>query len=110
MLSGAYGTFCLVYNLVGKMVMTVVTITEAKARLTQLLREVEELGEQILITRSGRPAGVLLSADEYEGLLETLEILADPDLSRAVRQGLRQAEAADLLSEEEVWGDLDAAL
>lgn len=110
MLSGADGTFCLVYNLVGKMVMTVVTITEAKARLTQLLREVEELGEQILITRSGRPAGVLLSADEYEGLLETLEILADPDLSRAVRQGLRQAEAADLLSEEEVWGDLDAAL
>ena len=90
--------------------MTTVTITEAKAHLTQLLRDVQELGEQIVITRSGRPAGVLVSADEYDGLLETLEILVDPDLSRAVREGLQQAEAADLLSEEEVWGDLDAAL
>ncbi len=90
--------------------MTTVTITEAKARLTQLLRDVQELGEKIVITRSGRPAGVLVSTDEYEGLLETLEILGDPDLSRAVRQGLQEAEAADLLSEEEAWGDLDAAL
>ena len=90
--------------------MTTVTLTEAKAHLTQLLREVQELGEQIVITRSGRPAGVLVSVDEYEGLLETLEILVDPELSRAVRQGLREAETEDLLSEEEVWGDLDAAV
>lgn len=57
--------------------MSTVTLSEAKTQLARLLREVEELGERYVITRSGRAAGVLLSVDEYEGLLETLEILAD---------------------------------
>ena len=35
------------------------------------------------ITRSGRPVGVLLSLTDYEGLIETLEILADQDLAKS---------------------------
>lgn len=67
--------------------MDTVTLSDAKARLTRLLADVVELGEGVVITRSGRPAGVLVSIDEYEGLLETLEVLADPELSEAVRPG-----------------------
>lgn len=90
--------------------MTTVTLTEAKARLSELLREVQELGERIVITRSGHPAAVLVSTEEYDGLLETLEILADPEMSRAVREGLEDAEKGDLLEEDEVWGEVDAPL
>ncbi len=88
--------------------MPTVTLTEAKTRLARLLAEVEELGDRFLITRSGRPAGVLLSVDEYEGLLETLEILSDPDLAAAVRSGLEDVEAGRVVSHEEVWGAVDA--
>ena len=70
--------------------MTTVTLSEAKAKLAALLGEVSELGEHVLITRSGKPTAVLLSVDDYEGLLETLEILADADLAQAVRQGLKE--------------------
>jgi PHD/YefM family antitoxin component YafN of YafNO toxin-antitoxin module len=49
---------------------------------------------------------VLLSMDEYEGLMETLEILADPELSAAVRHGLEDADRGETVSHEELWGEL----
>jgi prevent-host-death family protein len=58
------------------------------------LKETDELGERFVITRSGRPAAVLMSVEEYEGLMETLEVLADERLMRQLRSGLRDAEAA----------------
>ncbi len=87
-----------------------VPLTEAKARLPQLIRELEELGEQVVITRSGRPAGILLGIDEYEGLLETLDILADPELTGQIRESLEELASGKGLSHDEVWGDLDPPL
>jgi len=87
--------------------MTTVTLSDAKTHLARLLSEVEEMGEQVVITRSGRPVGMLVSVEAYEGLLETLEILADDDLAGAVRRGLDEAERGDVVSHEEVWGGLD---
>jgi prevent-host-death family protein len=83
--------------------MPTIPLSSAKTHLARLLTEVETLGERVVITRSGRPAGVLVSVDEDEGLMETLEILADPELSAAVREGLQDIEDDRLLSHEEVW-------
>lgn len=90
--------------------MTTVTLSDAKAQLAALLKEVQQFGESVLITRSGRPAGVLLSAEEYDGLIETLEILADEDLREAVRAGLEDVEAGRVVDHEEVWRELEPAL
>lgn len=87
--------------------MTTVTLSDAKTHLARLLTEVTELGERVVITRSGRPAGMLLSIEEYEGLLETLEILADPEMADAVRRGLGEAERGETVQHDEVWGGLD---
>ena len=87
--------------------METVTLSDAKARLPRLLADILELGEGVVITRSGRPAGVLVSVDEYEGLLETLEILADPDLSAAVRRGLADANDGRVVGHEDLWRELD---
>jgi len=87
--------------------MNTVTLSDAKTHLARLLSEVVEMGERVVITRSGRPAGVLVSVDEYDGLLETLEILADDDMADAIRRGLDEAERGEILSHEEVWGGLE---
>lgn len=84
--------------------MTTLPLSEAKTHLARLLSRVEEMGEQFVITRSGRAAGVLLSVEEYEGLLETLEILADAELMKKVRRGLDDVEAGRLVGHDEVWG------
>ena len=87
--------------------MNIVTLSDAKTHLPRLLAEVSKLGECFTITRSGRPAGVLLSFEEYEGLIETLEILGDPELSKAIRLGLAEASDHEFISHEELWDELD---
>jgi prevent-host-death family protein len=86
--------------------MTTVTLSEAKAKLARLLVEVSEVGEHVLITRSGKPAGVLLPVDEYEGLLETLEILGDSELGEAIRRGLDELERGETVKHEDLWDEL----
>ena len=57
-----------------------VSITEMRPRLSELLARAHEQYDRFVITRHGRAEAVLLSADEFDGLLETLEILADKAL------------------------------
>ena len=90
--------------------MTSVPLSQAKTHLAKLLAEVEELGEEVVITRSGRPVAVLLSWAKYEGLLETLEVLADREFSKQIELGLEEATSGMLLSHEEVWDGLDPRL
>ena len=90
--------------------MPTVTFSDAKTHLARLLTEVEELGEQVTITRSGRPAGVLISVDEYEGMIETLEILADNELRDAIRNGLAEISKGDVVRHDDLWCELDSHL
>jgi antitoxin YefM len=64
-------------------------ISEVKTHLPELLTGVEEREEEIVVTRKGRPAAVLVNFDEYERLKATVEILSDADLMRQVRSGKR---------------------
>ena len=61
-------------------------ISEVKTHLPSLVKGVQERDDEIVITRNGRHAAVLLSLDEYEGLRETLEILSDPEAMAQIRR------------------------
>lgn len=65
------------------------TVTDAKARLSELVAAVASTQEHVEITRNGAPAAVLVSHAELAALRETIAILSDP---RAV-EDIRQAEA-----------------
>ena len=61
-------------------------ISEVKARLPELVTGVEEREEEVVVTRNGRPAAVLVSYAEFERLKETLDVLSDPDLMRQIEK------------------------
>src|SRR6266545_237221 len=83
--------------------MTTLTVTQAKNSLLELLRDVEERGETVQITRNGVPAGVLVSAEEWESLLETIAILSDPAAMKKIARARREIAADARLTHEEVW-------
>lgn len=85
--------------------MSTIPMSKAKTHLARLLNEVQELGERVTITRSGRPVAVLLAVEEYEALLETLEVLAENELTRAVEEGLDDVQAGRVVSHEDVWAE-----
>ena len=86
-----------------------IPFTEARARLTELLDEVNERHEHVVITRNGRPAGVMLSSDEYEALEETLEVLEDDNAVEALRESETDVRAGRVYSLDEVRRDLGLA-
>ncbi|MGB7294593.1 MAG: type II toxin-antitoxin system Phd/YefM family antitoxin [Candidatus Aminicenantales bacterium] len=68
-------------------------LSRVKARLSEFIRRVREEHESFGITHRGRVEGVLLSVEEYESLIETLEILSDAKLMAGIRRGLRDVKA-----------------
>jgi prevent-host-death family protein len=69
--------------------MKTLSLSEAKMKLSELVDKVQHTDEEVLITRNGRPAAVLISPDELESMRETLQIKADRDLMKEIRAGLR---------------------
>jgi prevent-host-death family protein len=79
---------------------TPVPLSEAKAHLSALARQVRQQHERITLTRNGEPEAVLLSIDDLEGLEMTLEILSDNAASARISESLaalgRGEEGVDL--------------
>ena len=86
-----------------------IPFTEARARLTELLDEVNERHEHVVITRNGRPAGVMLSSDEYEALAETLDVLEDDEALEALRESEADVRAGRVYALDEVRRELGLA-
>lgn len=79
-------------------------ISEVKARLPELVTGVQEREEEIVVTRKGKPAAVLVNYAEYERLRETIEVLCDADLMKQTRRSRRfYAAGGEGLSIEDVF-------
>lgn len=70
--------------------MTTDSLRNVKDRFSEFVDRVDREHERIVVTRNGRPAAVIISPEDLDGLEETLAILGD---TAAVRK-LAQAEAA----------------
>lgn len=81
-----------------------VSVSEAKNKLLDLIRRMKHKQEVVAITRDGVPSAVLLSMDQFEGLMETIEILSDQKSMRAICRSLKQAEKGQWVSHEAVFG------
>lgn len=77
--------------------------------MTELLDEIEEVHEHVVITRNGRPAAVVMSQDEYESLIETLEVLSDQELMAALADSDEDVAAGRVQPWEEVKRELGLA-
>jgi len=68
--------------------MKTLSLSEAKMKLSALIESVKNTDEEIIITKNGSPAAVLISSDEYESLQETLAIRSDAELTAEIQSGL----------------------
>lgn len=74
------------------------SIAEAREQLTRLADQFEQDQEQhaktepITVTRYGKPILTIMPHDLYEAIIETLEVMSDPELMADLRQGIREAD------------------
>ncbi|MEO8052446.1 MAG: type II toxin-antitoxin system Phd/YefM family antitoxin [Acidobacteriota bacterium] len=69
-------------------------MAEARKQLPKLADALEKHPEigAVKITRRGKPVLAVLSWDLYESVLETMEIMSDPEMMAAFRQGVKEME------------------
>ena len=66
--------------------MRAVTVSDAKARLNEIVEAAETTHEQILITRHGKPAVVMIAADDLESMQETIHWLSQPGIKETIAE------------------------
>ncbi|HEY5482669.1 MAG TPA: type II toxin-antitoxin system Phd/YefM family antitoxin [Propionibacteriaceae bacterium] len=84
--------------------MTVTTLADAKARFSEIVASAEATHERTTITKNGRPAVVIIAAEDLDSLEETLAIMSDPELLSAVRE--RASESTESISKDEMLARL----
>lgn len=80
------------------MSVTLVPVTEAKQRFTEFVKNAEESFDRYLVTKNGKEAAVLMSVEEYEGLLETIDVLANTREVKALAEAAGQAKRGETIS------------
>lgn len=83
----------------------IIPVTQAKKELLEIVKEMTEEGITVAVTKNGVPVSVLMSADRYEGLMETIEILADRDVVKALARSAKEFQAGRVMPHEEAWAE-----
>jgi len=80
----------------------VIPITDGRKELLRLAKEAKENLDRFVFTRNGKPEVVLLSIEDYEDLLETLELYEIPGLVETLNQRREDVRAGQSLPESDV--------
>lgn len=82
--------------------MTTLSLADARANLSKLVESAVTTHERFEVTRNGDRAVVLMSAADYDALLETVDVLSRADEVQALKEGLDDLEAGRTSSLDEV--------
>ena len=74
----------------------ILSVTQAKVKLLELTRSMEEEGRSFILTKNGMAVGALVPIEDYEALVETFDILENPSLMRKIRRALKQEKEGGL--------------
>lgn len=83
----------------------IIPVTKAKRELLDLIKEMSAEDSTIAVTKNGVPVGILMTPDRYDALLETIEILADPKILKALDASRKDFESDRIYTHQEVWKD-----
>jgi len=82
-----------------------ITASQAKAKFYEILRNVSDRDNEVVITKDGKPAAIIVSCREFEQLMETLEVLSDKKTLKRIQQGRTHIkQKGKFLSHEDVFG------
>lgn len=79
-------------------------VTDARKKLYALIKACDDRARTFVITSDGRAVARLMGEQEYESLIETLEVLSDKKQVERLTKALKHAQAGKLYSHQDVFG------
>jgi prevent-host-death family protein len=75
-----------------------IPLAEAKKSLSAIVKDVDEKYDRFVITKNGVDKAVLLSSDEFAGLMETIDILSRKEEREAIARAQKQVKKGQTIS------------
>ena len=75
-----------------------VSLKSLRPRLPKIMAEVDSKMDRFIITKRGRPVALLMSIDDYESILETLDILSNSNLMKNIKKAKADVKAGRVVS------------
>jgi antitoxin YefM len=84
-----------------------IPLAEAKKNLSSIVKDVEEKYDRFTITRNGSDKAVILSSEEFQGLIETLDILSRKEERDGIARAKEQVKDGKTVSLESLKKKFD---
>lgn len=91
------------------MYMTTLPIADARVQLSKLVDEASLTHERFEITKNGHRAAVLMGADDYDAMRETITVLSDSALMLAHQEGIAALSEGDVLNSDQLAVSMKSA-
>ena len=83
----------------------VLPITTMKKNLLDIVKEMVNEDSTVTVTKNGVPVGVMMTPNRYEGLLETIEILSDPQILKSLAASSKDFKSGKVFTHRDIWVD-----
>ena len=81
----------------------ILSISEARKKIFEITEDVSRASSHYVLTDKGRGKAVILSLDQFESMLETLEVMRDfPDLDKDIKQAHQEYKRGDYITLDEL--------
>ncbi len=74
----------------------IISVSRAKAKFLEIIRNVNNEGQAFLLTKDGEPIGALVPMEDYEALLETSDILSDRNTLDDLEEALKEEKKGNI--------------
>ncbi|MBU0758956.1 MAG: type II toxin-antitoxin system prevent-host-death family antitoxin [Candidatus Omnitrophica bacterium] len=75
-----------------------ITLKELRPELPLVIKDIDSKLDRYIVTKRGKPVAVMMSPDDYEGLLETIEILSDKEVVKRIKQAKKEIKEGKTVS------------
>ena len=82
------------------------TMVDARRELTKLPEKLESRPATVAVTRRGKPVLAIMTWEDYEAILETLDILSNEEAVEQLRRSIQEAKAGNTIP----WTEAKARL
>ena len=83
-----------------------VTLKALRPKLPQIIDEIDSKMDRFIITKRGKPVALMMAIDDYESILETIDILSDKRLMKRIRKAEEDISKGNVKMLSEIEKDL----
>ena len=83
-----------------------ISLKELRPELPKVVDSIDGKLDRYVITKRGKPVVVMLNIEDYESLMETLDILADREAMKRIGRGVEEVRQGKTRS----WKDIKRSL